>query len=105
MRSIFAVSQKSILNFDKFFAFPKYLNSLKNFKHHMASQNDALLYRIYFLLFKSVLGKKVQSEIQIGITFELIGVLRCNFQQSLSHNNFYYLKCLDKLIFSFSVDL
>ena len=44
-------------------------------------------------------GKKFQSEIQIGITFEWIGVFRCGFQQSLSHNNFYYLKCLVKNLF------
>ena len=76
--------------FDKFFAFAN-IYSLKNFKPHMTSQNDALLYRIYFKFFKSVLGKKFQSEIQIGITFEWIGVLRCGFQQSLSLSNFYYL--------------
>ena len=34
----------------------------------MTSQNDALLDRIYFEFFKSVLGKKFsESEIQIGI--------------------------------------
>ena len=65
----------------------------------MTSQNDALLYRIYFLFFKSVLGKNFQSEIQIGITFEWIGIFRCGFQQSLSHNNFYCLKCMVKNLF------
>ena len=49
--------------------------------------------------FKSVLGKNFKSEIQIGIAFEWIGVFRCGFQQSLSHNNFNYLKCLAKNLF------
>ena len=44
-------------------------------------------------------GKKFQSEIQMGIAFEWIGVFRCDFQQSLSHNHFYYLKCLVKNLF------
>ena len=68
----------------------------------MTSQNDALLYRIYFYFFKSVLGKNFQSEIQIGITFEWIGVFRCGFQQSFSHYNFYHLQhvqCLVKNLF------
>ena len=88
---IFVVSQKSILKFENF-CLCKYLNSLENFKTLMTSQNDALLDRIYFWFFKSVLGKKFQSEIQIGITFEWIGVFRCGFQQCLSHNNCYYVK-------------
>ena len=45
-KSIFVVSQKSILKFENS-CICKCLNSLKDFKHHMTSQNDALLDRIY----------------------------------------------------------
>ena len=41
-------------------------------------------------------GENFLFEIQIGITSEWIGVFRCGFQQSLSHNNGYRLKCLAK---------
>ena len=33
------------------------------------------------------------------MNFEWIGVFRCGFQQSVSHKNFYYLKCLVKNLF------
>ena len=33
------------------------------------------------------------------MNFEWIGVFRCGFQQSLSHKNFFYLKCLVKNLF------
>ena len=46
--SLFGEHTKNILKFDIFFYLCKYLNSLKNFKPHMTSQNGALLYRIYF---------------------------------------------------------
>ena len=49
--------------------------------------------------FSTLFWGNFKSEIQIGITFEWIGFFRCEFQQSLSHNIFYYLKCLAKNLF------
>ena len=66
-RSIFVVSQKSILKFDNFFEFAN-IKFIEIFKPYMTSQNDVLLDIIYFYFLKSVLGKHFQSEIQIGIT-------------------------------------
>ena len=92
--------RKNILKFDKFFAFA-------NIWIHWKISNLTWHHRMMHCCIESIfsfsnlfLEKNFQFEIQIGITFEWIGVLRCGFQKSRSHNNFYYMKCLVKLIYT-----